>query len=48
MVDEFKRALLGDLGTSVLFLGIGIAIAWKKMYSQTTQAIKKDYEGLNG
>lgn len=48
MVDEFKRALLSDLGTSVLFLGIGIAIAWKKMYSQTTQAIKKDYEGLNG
>lgn len=45
-VEEFRRAFTGDLGISILFLGIGILISWKKMYTQTTSAIKKNFEGL--
>jgi hypothetical protein len=45
-VEEFRRAFTSDLGISILFLGIGILISWRKMYTQTTAAIKKNFEGL--
>lgn len=44
--EEFKSAFFSDLGISTLFLGIGILISWRKMYKETTSAIKKDFEGL--
>lgn len=45
-VEEFRRAFVSDLGISLLFLGIGIFISWRRMYMQTTSAIKKNFEGL--
>ena len=45
-VSEFSAAFFKDLGTSVLFLAIGVWISWRQMYRQTTAAIKKNFEGL--
>lgn len=45
-VADFSAAFFKDLGTSVLFLVIGIWISWRQMYRQTTAAVKKNFEGL--
>jgi ABC-type uncharacterized transport system permease subunit len=45
-VTEFSASFFTDLGTSVLFLGVGVLVSWRQMYRQTTSGVKKSFEGL--
>jgi hypothetical protein len=45
-VDEFRSAFIKDVGMTLLFTGIAVAVSWKSIFKQTHGQIKKDIEDL--
>jgi len=45
-IDAFRSDFIKDMGMTVLFTAIAVAVSWKSIYKQTHGQIKKDIQDL--